>query len=335
MQQLKISHAHVSLKRSSLTMLNNICAPFTCHVPIYHATFPAKPSDMNNGLHNVTPVALKSQLDWYSRHFDLVDADQLVQHPNPSGKASITFDDAYTSVFDYALPMLIEMKIPATVFIVGCSLDGKTFWRDKIRYLINNELVEDFLFFLKNSKALEIDAGTFYRKSKSAGISSVLLDNAMDDYFKINSHRGSLKVDNYCINDSTKLIRHPLIRYGNHTYNHYVLPSLTRDQQRSEILKTEKLLDSLNLNRSRLFSLPFGGLHYADFHTLSVIKELKFSGILINGKQLHWGKLKFLEPGLPMIQRYIAPTDMDHFHRGIFSMAVAPIRKKNSTNSER
>jgi peptidoglycan/xylan/chitin deacetylase (PgdA/CDA1 family) len=47
------------------------------------------------------------------------------------GTAVITFDDAYCGVFEYARPVLEELRLPATVFVVtGAAATGEPFWWD-------------------------------------------------------------------------------------------------------------------------------------------------------------------------------------------------------------
>jgi len=308
--------------------LNRIQSPFNCHVVIYHATYPTVPPELIDGLHNVTPHDFRKQIEWYGRHYDIVSIDNLFKHGDPSGKVCITFDDAYQSVFDYALPILIEMGIPATVFLIGSSLSGKVFWRDKIRFLINSGLASEFIQFCqkRNQNFIIHD---LYTDSKSTQINSRLIDHELDLFLRhkdvINEN---VQLPNYCIKSPNDLIHHPLISYGNHTFNHYVMPSLTQEEQFIEINKTEELLDSLGLNRSRVFSVPFGGIRYADATTFNLLRKFNFRGILMSGNQVHWGRIKQKANTLPMVWRYMAPTDIVTFQKQLLLNTVAPFRKR-------
>src|SRR5207244_8407683 len=47
------------------------------------------------------------------------------------GLATLTFDDGYAGVFGYARPLLLELGIPATVFVVAGAPDAcDAFWWD-------------------------------------------------------------------------------------------------------------------------------------------------------------------------------------------------------------
>ena len=50
----------------------------------------------------------------------------------PLGRtATVTFDDAYSGVFDYAFPILAALRLPATVFVVtDAAANREPFWWD-------------------------------------------------------------------------------------------------------------------------------------------------------------------------------------------------------------
>ncbi|HEV8400339.1 MAG TPA: polysaccharide deacetylase family protein [Gemmatimonadales bacterium] len=75
------------------------------------------------------------QMRWLAATYAVVPLDRLVEgvarRENLRGKAAVTFDDAYVGVFDYALPLLRELDLPATVFVVAQAPgSGHDFWWD-------------------------------------------------------------------------------------------------------------------------------------------------------------------------------------------------------------
>lgn len=74
------------------------------------------------------------QMRWLAATYSVVPLDRLVEgvarRENLRGKAAVTFDDAYVGVFDYALPLLRELDLPATVFVVAQAPGGHDFWWD-------------------------------------------------------------------------------------------------------------------------------------------------------------------------------------------------------------
>jgi peptidoglycan/xylan/chitin deacetylase (PgdA/CDA1 family) len=100
--------------------------------------------------HNVVPAAaapsaaagahmrldhFRSQMRWLVAHYDVVPLstflDRLASGASMRRTASLTFDDAYAGVFEYAWPVLHEMGIVPTVFVIaGASGRKRPFWWD-------------------------------------------------------------------------------------------------------------------------------------------------------------------------------------------------------------
>ena len=63
----------------------------------------------------------EEQLDWYQENFDLVSLEECQKRirsgNNQRPTLSITFDDGYADNCAFALPMLLERKIPVTYFV--------------------------------------------------------------------------------------------------------------------------------------------------------------------------------------------------------------------------
>ncbi len=118
----------------ALSCFNRFQSVFTSHVLLYHSTFRHVPEALTQNLHNVSPDVLFEHVQWLQKHFDIVELDTLFKDDvTLTGKVAITFDDAYQSVFEEAVPVIQSLGVPCTIFINGISLTGKPFWRDKIR----------------------------------------------------------------------------------------------------------------------------------------------------------------------------------------------------------
>lgn len=91
------------------------------------------------GLHIPLPT-FERQMRWLVRHYTVVPLADLVTallHGRSLRRTvALTFDDAYAGVFDNALPLLHDLGIPATVFVVA-EAPGRDegFWWDDPRVL--------------------------------------------------------------------------------------------------------------------------------------------------------------------------------------------------------
>ena len=87
------------------------------------------------GLHMPLP-AFARQMRWLAANYSVVSLPELVRRLSERrslrGVAAVTFDDAYGGVFDHAWPLLQDLKIPATVFVVADAPghDAGFWWDD-------------------------------------------------------------------------------------------------------------------------------------------------------------------------------------------------------------
>jgi peptidoglycan/xylan/chitin deacetylase (PgdA/CDA1 family) len=77
----------------------------------------------------------EEQIDWYQKHFDLVDLEECQRRIdsgfNRRPTLSITFDDGYADNCAFALPLLIERRIPVTYFVTTQHpMQGEPFLHD-------------------------------------------------------------------------------------------------------------------------------------------------------------------------------------------------------------
>ncbi|MCA9245927.1 MAG: polysaccharide deacetylase family protein [Planctomycetales bacterium] len=248
-------------------------------VALYHATFSNPPREIADGLHNVAPDILGEQMALLKRHFRFVSVDELAASRRGRGLAAVTFDDAYRCVLDEAFPVLESLDIPFTIYVNGCTLEGKALWRDKVRYLINHGLTADFQAQASHTQAMPDER--FYRDTKEAPNNSRLVEAELDAFF--DQHAIRLKSDTYYLQSADDFLRHPLVSYGNHTHDHYALTTLSPDEQRQQIERTHAALAAIpDINHSHLLSIPFGKRQHFDHVTERIACELGYCGLLLS-----------------------------------------------------
>lgn len=301
--------------------VNKLFSSITSHILLYHSTYKSVPFDLSQGIHNVNPEELFKQILWLKKNFDIVSIDEYFSSGDVTGKASITFDDAYKTVFSEVIPFLISEDVPSTIFVNGITLEGKVFWRDKIRFIISNDLVDDFIDF--NAVLFDdynVDSGSFYRATKNSKMNSSLVDAALDRY--IESKNVSLDSLKNCVDGCEYFVDNPLVTFGNHTYNHYVLSSLSREQQEFEIKKNIECLNSCFSNKSSVFSVPFGGSDDFNADTLDLLKDFGYSAVLYSNGRLNGGfnYSKYKSSSLQYGNRYMVKETFEEFQKQIFKL---------------
>ncbi len=293
------------------------------HVLLYHAVFDDIPPALRHNLHNVAPDQLYKQLSWMKQHFDLVRLDDLLHLSAREGTFAVTFDDAYESVFSAALPVLEDLAVPATVFVIGSTLSQQVFWRDKVRLLIQTGRLEEFVDWAQPFCAEKgITADNFYKHSKSPTVNSGRIDRLLMQFLE-----AELKAATdlqHCVTRTDGLLAHPLLTYGNHTYRHYVLPSLESHEQEAEIRRNATLLADLNLRQSAVFSVPFGGRGSFDAMTFEAVRSAGYRAALLSTK---WGRVNARTDGdlptihhLPVLERYMPKARFAEFPTQVSAM---------------
>lgn len=313
-------------------LFNRFQPLFSSHILLYHATYRNIPLNMEKGLHNVDPETLYKQIHWFKKYFDIVSVDNLFNSKsNKVGKLAVTFDDAYDSVFLEGLPVLETLNVPCTIYLNGVTIVEKPLWRDKIRYIINSDLVEDFLKFdEKFFKEKKIIKSNFYTQTKSFECNSKEIDSVLDKYFqwkKIFPERMR-----FTLKDASKLKNHPLISYGNHTYNHYVMSSLSKEEQEIEIIENEKLINQLNIKNSKVFSIPFGSASDFNKDTIELLKKYNYNAFLYSENKINLlplnNKIKDRSFSLLSGERYMAKSSYNSFQKHLFKLGIKALMSK-------
>ncbi len=234
-------------------------------------------SKFRDNIDHINLEILQTQLKTIQKFWKFIPIDEYVDVKNKKGLASLTIDDGYKNIIDEALEVFEYLKIPITIFVNSSTFKGKIFWRDKVRYLIDNNKVDEFI---NNSNLFEKKhLNKFYSISKNPIYNSIEVENEIDQFIL----RENLKMNNryeFCFDNKDYLIKHPLISYGNHTANHYVLSSLTKEQQYDEIIECKNFIDTIDINKSKVFSIPFGGNNSFNSDTLLNLDDLNYKTIL-------------------------------------------------------
>lgn len=306
----------INIQNIKNSLLRFLSRKMTSHVLLYHSCYPDVPKDLNHQLHNVTPSVMYEQLAWYKKNFDIVSLHEWFARKKKRGLAAITFDDAYKSVFEYGIKILEELNLPATIFVIGKTIEGQVFWRDKIRFLISRGEIEQFTDQLKESypEVANLSPDPFYELSKSKHFVSILsnkkLEEALDNYLSASGLQSEL--ENYCAEKNSDLVEHPLITYGNHSYSHYMFNSLDYDFLRDDITKGHNRIQSaVKTAFSDVLSVPFGGENMLTEEVIQVCKELNYSGILLNTNQVNGPETLPSKDGVMFATRFLMPESMD------------------------
>ena len=291
-------------------------------VLLYHGLFDEVPSELGGEFHNTTPEFLFRQLEFLSQFFRFVSIDEFAAADDPRGLAAVTADDGYRGILDRGLKVFEALGIPATLFLNRSFFEGGVFWRDKVRAIITTDQVGDFEQKFKDRFVTQPNQ-SFYRYTKDPKNNSIEVVTAIDEFL---SEKATVQnLSDYYLRKPQELIAHPLISYGSHSVNHYVMSSLSTDQQWREIEDNRRFLKQFeNVQKSDIFSVPFGGDQDYNNLTRDIAIQAGHTGLLLSRNRLQKRKKNKRQKISLNIERMMSrSTDMQSL---VTQLSAAPAR---------
>ena len=208
--------------------------------------------------------------------------DMLGTARMPPRAVCITFDDGYRSVHDLALPILKELKLPATVFVTSGYVGGGNMWNDRII-----EAVQTLPAGQLDLRELGLGAyslASLGDRQQTVGklteASKYLPPQARLDLIKRLEVLVGEDLDHDLMLTPEMVVNldRAGIEIGAHTISHPILTSLEDDSSRLEIAGGKKELEAIIGKPVHLFAYPNGkvGKDFDQRHT-RMAQEAGFS----------------------------------------------------------
>lgn len=253
----------------------------------YHRIGRPGDSLFERGLWSATEEDFNRQVEYLTRHFDVIgldDLDDIVNHR--SGRhVMITFDDGYRDSYDTAFPILRSHGANAAFFICTGFIDSPRLpWWDEIAWMVHSSPKTRI-----ERNVWTIDAVDFDMPHCSAAIHRLLssykkLDGYETEPFldflaeETESGRYAEKtVDQLWMNwDMIREMRLAGMSFGGHTVNHPVLSNLLPEEQDREIGHCQCRLEIQLGEPITAFSYPVGGPNSFDEVTRACLQNHGF-----------------------------------------------------------
>lgn len=227
-------------------------------------------SQMDYNLLCVSPIRFRQQMLYLKKNYQIIRFEDNWDSLGTDAVV-ITFDDGYLDNLRYALPILEELEIPATMFISTGTMDQtKEFWWDELeQILLIGEGFPKELQLRDNEFDFRWNTSTYeYRKNCYMGIHYLMKNfispSRREDWLvQLWEWRGqgrTIRESNRTVSpdDCRKLSTSKVISIGAHTISHPSLANLSKEEQRSEIKTSINRLEQILNKKITLFSYPFG-----------------------------------------------------------------------------
>lgn len=213
-------------------------------------------------------------LDWL--------VDELRAGRRPERAVAITFDDAYRDVLQNAKPVLTELGIPATVFVVTGLLGAERgFWWDRLAGAVfgaDDVSGTPKLSFVPSTERAELpQVGREALHLRLWNLIRVLdpaqREAAVDETAAALGQSASLDAPVMTTGEIGQLIDGGMISVGAHTVSHPSLPSLSTAGQRAELDGSRRALEDITGQPIHRLAYPFGDY---DDRSEALARELGF-----------------------------------------------------------
>jgi len=244
--------------------------------------------ELDSQLLAVSPGNFRSQMQVLKESYPVLRFEEDWMGVN-TPSVCITFDDGYADNFLEALPVLEELKIPATFFVSAGNINkNEEFWWDELERIIicSRCLPENFTLTDRElgnewpTRTAE-EKQTFYREihylmkkgdpSRRTEWIKQLQDWAGDGPEGRSTHRP------LTVAELQDLARSPMATIGAHTVTHTPLSSLNTEDQRKEITESKSMLENWLEREITVFSYPFGDRYDYTGETVALVREAGFT----------------------------------------------------------
>jgi peptidoglycan/xylan/chitin deacetylase (PgdA/CDA1 family) len=245
----------------------------------------------------------KEQLQYFLKYYNIIRMEELIEAIKGNKELQnnsllLTFDDAYKDHFEFVFPILNELGIQGSFFLPARVLEEhRVLDVNKIHFILasvenKKQLISDIYFMLNKYReeySLESDQYYYNKLATQERFDTVevifikrilqrelpekLRNIIVDFLFKkyVSEEETAFSRELYLSLDQLKCMVKNGMYIGSHSFEHYWLDTLSKEQQREQIELSIKFLQKIGVDtKDFVFCYPYGS--YND-SLLSVLKE--------------------------------------------------------------
>ncbi|WP_119065670.1 polysaccharide deacetylase family protein [Aggregatilinea lenta] len=252
---------------------------------VYHNIAPVEDDFMRGLDMTVSPDVFEDHARYLSENFRVVSLRQMLGELRsgnlPERTLVITFDDGYRDLYHYALPILREHNLPATIFL-NTAVVGATdkLWPNKIAYVANKLGASRVAYQARRQwgKRLHLPYGANIPEIIWA-LNERVHPREIHDFVDAlcRDHHLTLPDENssriYLDWAEITSMRSAGFEFGNHTHDHVNLALLSEQEQEEQIVKAKEIISQHLGLHEMPFAYPFGQEEHFTVVTRQIIKQ--------------------------------------------------------------
>lgn len=300
-----------------ILMFHRVTTPETAEYPLQAGMF-------------VSPETFAMQMRFLKEHAEVIPLESLVRAA-ASGKAvhrgtvAITFDDGWADNYHHALPVLQDLKLPATIFLATAYINSaKLFWSDEIAFALHALRSESRQQASIEARLANHDDISSQDKSRLIGLIKQPIERRdgrpalgplgdaderliadlkarpPEQRYRLVQVASELAKEYATINlpgqflswDQVEEMARSGITFGNHSHNHKPFAELSAPQMSDELENARQLMRAHGLAPSPVFCYPYGS-HSEESQQLLAAKGFEFALTTETVSHLSWSPRLF------------------------------------------
>ena len=275
-------------------------------------------------LQGLSPQYLSAQLEYLTRHHEILSLSELVQRfedrkPIPERCAVLTFDDGFKDNLDDALPILQRYRVPATIFLVtGSVSSGELPWPQRIGCILQRTTKTEVCHAVLGGLRIPITSPARRRlahkalKSAMESLGRSARERVIDDLartLEVEPVRGRMLTW-----QDVREMRVVGMEFGAHTFSHPFSARIPLDEARWEMERSrEDLKEHLGIDHPP-FCFPAGSMNP---QLVSLARELGFRSCFERDRRRRFNTLVNADPfrlcrvGLPNGPAVVLEAEID------------------------
>jgi peptidoglycan/xylan/chitin deacetylase (PgdA/CDA1 family) len=205
---------------------------------------------------------------WLQRHWHFVSMDGLFTTDSSTldAKAALTFDDAYADWETVVVPLLADLRIPATFFITVDALDQtRLLWFDQVYSTFAEPSANRVAVDSLDGKEFTLNT-TAQRVAAAVKVCDLLSRREADSRENVVSElvgklgTGPLRPETLYLTkqQAARIAEREWVTIGSHTLSHPNLLLLSIDEVRRELTESKRRLEQISGKAVRHLSYPNG-----------------------------------------------------------------------------
>jgi peptidoglycan/xylan/chitin deacetylase (PgdA/CDA1 family) len=233
-----------------------------------------------------TPVDLfRRQMEVARRLFSVYPLEELAARAKsggvPSNALAITFDDGYRDNYTCAFPVLRELGLPATIFLVPDAIDvDPLLWHDRVFDAFHRSRRENFDF---EGRSYPVSTTAERERALSVVLAKLRSSSSETRDRLVASVLDSLEVEpdprrfEKLTWDDVREMSRAGVNFGAHTLDHPILSRVDPVEARRQIRESKRKIESALGSEVAAFAYPNGSATDFDAVTEKIVQEEGFS----------------------------------------------------------